>query len=75
MTKNGEMTSIMDSILTSCSTSKINEKDSTPIFPNLMCENVLNRKIQGLQVLTEMEWLSKYMKKNQLICKNILTNI
>lgn len=73
--KIGAMTSMKDSVREASSIGILGENNPTLINYHLKGENGLKGQINGLQRLSVLEWIRKYIEQDELFSKNILTNI
>lgn len=73
--KTGEMISMKDSGRKAYSIGILGENNPTLINYHLRGENGLKGQINGLQRLSDLEWIRKHTEQNELFSENILTNI
>lgn len=73
--KNGEMTSMRDSVREASRMDILEENNHTLRSNHLNIESGLKGQINGLQRLSALEWIMKHTEQNELFSKNILTNI
>lgn len=73
--KNGEMTSMRDSVREASRMDILEENNHTLRSNHLNIESGLKGQINGLQRLSALEWIMKHTEQDELFSKNILTNI